>query len=210
VTAAEAVAVAVASNGAGTTAVGVPTPGSAGAVAVSVPLGGNAPVPNGGSASGQVAPGQTAAGTAGSGSWGRAVLGTLNVFPFIGVTRAAVRSLADGVLANAPADPADDLAPGRADLLTDFAPFDRSSLEYAIDRLLDKFEGAGRGLSSPEGVSDLMTGVMAVAVALTASKVVFRGAGGPRDEEATPDDAYPGAGPDGLPGFPDPWGLGQL
>jgi hypothetical protein len=64
--------------------------------------------------------------------------------------------------------------PRRSDLLTDFKPYDRASLEQAIDRFLDRFDDFADELSRSKGPSDLLTEIMAVAVALTAAKVVLR------------------------------------
>ncbi len=76
-------------------------------------------------------------------------------------------------------------APQHSDLLTDFKPFDRGSLEDAIDRFLGHFDDFGTELSRGYGPTDLMIEIMAVAVAFTAAKVGLRLFWRPRDDEAS-------------------------
>jgi hypothetical protein len=97
----------------------------------------------------------------------------------------------------------------RANLLTDFIPFDGNSLESAIDRYLARFEDLGAGLSRFRPMSDLVVELMAVAVTLAASRLAVELFGRrPSDDEAELAGAAAGAGFDGDPGLPDPWSLG--
>jgi hypothetical protein len=74
-------------------------------------------------------------------------------------------------------------SPRRSDLLTDFKPYDRGSLEQAIDRFLARFDDFAGELSGSEGSTGLLTEIMAVAVALTAAKVGLRLFCRPGDDE---------------------------
>ena len=76
-----------------------------------------------------------------------------------------------------------------SDLLTDFKPFDRGGLEAAIDRFLAHFDDLGTELSGSGGPTDLLTEIMAVAVALTSAKVGLRLFWWSRDDEAALADA---------------------
>jgi hypothetical protein len=120
-------------------------------------------------------------GIAPSRSWGA---GPLAAVPIAGLrgTRHLGRSLGSnsdpgaaglGVLSSRPSD-----------LLTDFKPFEKGSLEAAIDRFLDKFDDLGTEMTRLRGPTDLLTEIMAVAVALTAAKVGLRLFWRPRDDEA--------------------------
>jgi hypothetical protein len=90
----------------------------------------------------------------------------------------------------------------RSGLLTDFLPYDRAALEQAIDRFLARFDDLGAALSRKDGPTDLLTEIMAVALALTAAKVGLRlfwrspddAEAGPVDAEICLDlDPFPGA-----------------
>jgi hypothetical protein len=72
-------------------------------------------------------------------------------------------------------------------LLTDFLPYDRNSLEQAIDRFLARCDDLGTELSRAHGPSDLLTEIMAVAVAFTAAKVGLRLYWRSRDDDAGAD-----------------------
>jgi hypothetical protein len=91
-----------------------------------------------------------------------------------------------------------------SDLLTDFKPFERGALEDAIDRFLAHFGDLGTEPSSARGATDLLTEIMAVAVALTSAKVGLRLFWRPRDDESalTGADDY-----DSLDPFPGPLDL---
>jgi hypothetical protein len=75
-------------------------------------------------------------------------------------------------------------APHRSDLLTDFLPYDRAALEQAIDRFLARCDDLGAELARANGPADLLTEILAVAVAITAAKVGLRLFGRPRDDES--------------------------
>jgi hypothetical protein len=82
-----------------------------------------------------------------------------------------------------PADGEGAKTPRRSDLLTDFLPYDRASLEQAIDRFLARFDDLGAALSRSRGPTDLLTEIMAVAVAFTAAKIGLRLVWRSRDED---------------------------
>jgi hypothetical protein len=65
-------------------------------------------------------------------------------------------------------------SPGHADLLTEFLPFDRASVEGAIDQFLDQFEGLGASLPDLQGVVSLVPAFAAVAATALASEVILR------------------------------------
>jgi hypothetical protein len=102
-------------------------------------------------------------------------------------------------------------SPQRSDLLTDFSPLDRTSLESAIDRFLRPFEGLGAGRSGPPGSEELVTDLVVLAVALSASKVALRSLGRHAEDRAVAD----GAGADvdvdvdDFSGMAGPWGPGE-
>jgi hypothetical protein len=100
-----------------------------------------------------------------------------------------------------------DFTPSKPDLLTDFLPYDRASLEDAIDRFLDRVGGnTDTNAQGAGGPSELVTGVVALAVAATASKGVLKVITPVRrDEEPAPADD-PVSSIDGLSGLPFPWG----
>ncbi len=75
-----------------------------------------------------------------------------------------------------------------SDLLTDFKPFDRGALEDAIDRFLTHFDDLGNAPTGAHGPTDLLTEIMAVAVALTSAKVGLRLFWRPRDDETAQTD----------------------
>jgi hypothetical protein len=113
-----------------------------------------------------------------------------------------VRESASGAsrAAGGPTDGQGAEAPRRADLLTDFLPYDRASLEQAIDRFLASCDDLGAALSRTGGPTDLLTEFMAVAVAFTAAKVGLRLFWRSRNDETTPADAELGLGFDAFPG----------
>jgi hypothetical protein len=76
-----------------------------------------------------------------------------------------------------------------SNLLTDFKPFDRGALDAAIDRFLANLDDLGTELSRSPGPTDLLTEIMAVAVALTTAKVGLRLFWRPRDDDAALADA---------------------
>jgi len=95
----------------------------------------------------------------------------------------------------------------RSDLLTDFIPFDRGSLELAIDRFLEHFEDLGTGLSRWRGTPELVTEVLAVSIALAASTLALHYYERSSEDEAAPTGADFGANFEGYPGMPDPWSV---
>ncbi len=87
-----------------------------------------------------------------------------------------------------------------SDLLTDFKPYDRGTLEDAIDRFLAQFDDLGTELSRACGPTDLLTEIMAVAVALTTAKVGLRLFWRSRDDETALADADVCVNRDPFPG----------
>jgi hypothetical protein len=137
------------------------------------------------------------------------VWGFLDLTSFAIELGAGLAAPARGVTANeATAAEGLPLPPG-ADILTNFLPYDRASLEDAIDRFLDRIGGDVPGSDAAGGRSELVTDVVALAVALTASKGFVRIFGRTRDDDADPDDADPGEDFEGWTGLPYPWGRGE-
>jgi hypothetical protein len=129
--------------------------------------------------------------------------------PFAGIPRTGTQSKADRLSVDEATGLVEVPSPRRSDLLTDFLPFDRTSLEHAIDRFLDQFEDLGAGRSHSRGLTNLLTEVTVVAVALAASNVALRLLGRSPEDEAALAGADVGANLDGFPGLPDPWSLGE-
>ena len=65
-------------------------------------------------------------------------------------------------------------SPAHADLATSFLPFDRASVERAIDEFLDRFDDLGAGLPDLAMVAQVVPGVITVAAAALASHVVMK------------------------------------
>jgi hypothetical protein len=96
-----------------------------------------------------------------------------------------------------------------SDLLTEFSPFDRSSLKDAIDRLLDQFESLGAELTDLREATNLIPAVAAAALTALAAEVALRRRRA-RDETAgTPaEDSEEELAR--FAGFPNLWNLGEL
>jgi len=98
--------------------------------------------------------------------------------------------------------------PRFSDLLTEFLPFDRSSLENAIDRFLDRFEGLGAGLTDLREPTNLVPAVAATALTALAAEVALRRlrardqAKGAPAEDSEEELAR-------FAGFPNLWNLGE-
>ena len=65
-------------------------------------------------------------------------------------------------------------SPQRSDLIMDFMPFDQAAVGQTIDQFLQQLEDLGAGLSWLQGPTDVVVELLAVAVGLTAWKVVPR------------------------------------
>ena len=65
-------------------------------------------------------------------------------------------------------------APSPADLHTDFLPFDRATLEAAIDQFLDRFDGFGAELSELNQAIPLVPTIVAAGASALASHVMLR------------------------------------
>jgi hypothetical protein len=74
-------------------------------------------------------------------------------------------------------------SPQRSDLIMDFMPFDQAAVGQTIDRFLQQLEDLGAGLSWIQGPTDVIVELLAVAVALTAWKVVSKILGHSPDED---------------------------
>jgi hypothetical protein len=95
-------------------------------------------------------------------------------------------------------------APRSSDLLTDFLPFDRASLEQAIDRFLDRFEVLGTELTDGSSPPGLLPAAAVVATAALATEVVRRRSrSGQAGTEEGADD------PVRFPGYPHAWSYGE-
>jgi len=110
--------------------------------------------------------------------------GPLGPVPIPGLTRVGPGGKSKGSTGDAAGAGLGVLSSRPSDLLTDFKPFDRGALEDAIDRFLAHFEDLGTEPSGARGPTDLLTEIMAVAVALTSAKVGLRLFWRPRDDEA--------------------------
>jgi hypothetical protein len=99
-------------------------------------------------------------------------------------------------------------APRSSGLLTDFLPFDRSSLAEAIDRFLVQFEDIRAELSEWPSPSGVLSAAAAIASVTLASEAARR--------SRLRGDRRTSTGEDGhdefarLPGFPDAWTLGRI
>jgi hypothetical protein len=100
-------------------------------------------------------------------------------------------------------------SPRSSDLLTEFLPFDRRSLENAIDRFLDQFATLGAELTDLREPANLLPVLAVAALTAVATEVALRRrrarAGVKRmpKEDAEGDLA-------GFAGFPNLWSLGEL
>jgi hypothetical protein len=74
--------------------------------------------------------------------------------------------------------------PQAADLLTQFLPFDRATLDEALDRFLGEFDGLGSGLPSWREPMSWLPASMAFAAAVLATEVGRRSWQRSRDDEA--------------------------
>jgi hypothetical protein len=73
-----------------------------------------------------------------------------------------------------------------ADLLTEFLPFDRASVENAIDQFLEGFEGLSASLPTDMEVATIMSaGSFLMAIAAASTMMVVRRRSGPSDRTAT-------------------------
>jgi hypothetical protein len=91
-----------------------------------------------------------------------------------------------------------------ADLLTEFLPFSRASLEDAVDRFLAPFDGLGSELVHWQSSASLIPAATAIAAALLAREVVRRRAraGTEAREERQEEFAR-------FPGYPVSWGFAE-
>ncbi len=95
-----------------------------------------------------------------------------------------------------------------SDLLTEFLPFDRSFVENAIDRFLDRFESLGAELTDLRETTNLVPAVAATALTTLAVEVALRRwrardeANGAPAEDAEEELAR-------FAGFPNLWSLGE-
>jgi hypothetical protein len=63
--------------------------------------------------------------------------------------------------------------PRAADLLTSFLPYDRATVETAIDAFLERIDGLGAGLTEFVDLGQTVPGIVAVAVVTTAASTVM-------------------------------------
>jgi hypothetical protein len=99
------------------------------------------------------------------------------------------------------------LAPRFADLISDCMPVDRATLERAIDKFLDQFEGIAVELTHLGASTNMLSMVSAIACTAVAAEVVIRQrrAGGAWPGALAADD---GDGLAALPGLPNSWSWG--
>jgi hypothetical protein len=100
-------------------------------------------------------------------------------------------------------------APQESDLLTQFLPFDRASLELAIDRFLDEFEGLGAELSRLDGSMNLLPGLIAIAVGVSAAGLAVRIRRN-ADSELAASGSAGAIGDEDFPGLPRSWSWSEL
>src|SRR5208337_3248031 len=97
-----------------------------------------------------------------------------------------------------------------SDLLTEFLPFDRSFVENAIDRFLDRFESLGAELTDLRETTNLFPAVAATALTTLAVEVALR-----RWQARDEDEANGAPAEDAeeelarFVGFPNLWSLGE-
>jgi hypothetical protein len=98
-------------------------------------------------------------------------------------------------------------APLARDLVSEFLPFDRATLERAIDRFLDQSGGLAAELARLETTTSVLSVVTLVGMTAIASQVVIRQRrlrderpGGPADDDEQ--------GSRGLPRLPNSWSWG--
>ncbi len=96
--------------------------------------------------------------------------------------------------------------PSSSGLLTDFLPFERRSLEAAIDRFLDQFESLGADLTDWRSPTELLPMLTAVAVTAVASEVLRRRR---QRDEANAADGDRAGGFGRFPGLQPGWGFGE-
>jgi hypothetical protein len=100
-------------------------------------------------------------------------------------------------------------SPQRSSLLTNFGAFDRASLERAIDQFLRQFDVLGSDSGPHQGPSDVLVELLAVAVALTAWKMIPRMLGSSRKDEAGLEGVDVASSLDGLSGLPGSWSFDE-
>jgi hypothetical protein len=98
-------------------------------------------------------------------------------------------------------------SPHFADLISSCLPFDRATLERAIDQFLDRFEGLAVNLTHLEESTNLLSAVSAVALSALAAEVILRRRRA-CDERTGAPAADDGDGLAGLPGLPNSWSWG--
>jgi hypothetical protein len=99
--------------------------------------------------------------------------------------------------------------PQESDVLTRFLPFDRASLELAIDRFLSEFEGLGAELSRLDGSMNLLPGLIAIAVGVSAAGLAVRIRRNADSDLAASLSAGP-IGDEDFPGLPRSWSWSEL
>jgi hypothetical protein len=114
------------------------------------------------------------------------------------------RSRGEGEISETGAGRGSSSSLGCADLLTEFLPFDRATLENAIDRFLEPLDDLGAGWGSRSLSSPLIPATtLVIATGLAAEVARRRLRGGPRAAEEGEEGFAP------LPGYAAAWGLGE-
>ena len=100
-----------------------------------------------------------------------------------------------------------------ADLLARFSPFDRATVERALDQFLDRLDELETGLSHLGTTANLTSSLLASASAIAVVEVFHRYLRKRRDERGLhavdDEDRDDGVHFPGLPGLPHPWSLEQ-
>jgi hypothetical protein len=127
-----------------------------------------------------------------------------SVPPNLDVREMGTQPEADGETAGHKAVEEPAPAPQSSDLLTDFLPFNRVSLEDAIDRFLGQFEVLNGELTDWSSPTGLLPAAAVVATAALAAEVVRRRS---RSAEAGAEDGEEDFAR--FAGFPHAWSLGE-
>lgn len=94
-----------------------------------------------------------------------------------------------------------------ADLVAGFSPFDRATLERAIDQFLDRLGEFESGLAPWGSGENLVPNLLTAAVMVSAAELARRRLRDPEHDEDTEADGRTATCPLGVPGLPLGWGL---
>lgn len=101
-------------------------------------------------------------------------------------------------------------SPDESDILTQILPFERGSIEYAIDRVFTQLDGFGEDLFQFEDSLNLVPASMAFAVAISASGIALWLYRRPPEDESRSTNSRSIAGDDEFNGMPGPWSWSEI